>query len=269
MPVFYKYLPVDRKSYLSDALLRFTPPSALNDPYECLPGVTDEYESEGAEQFNDSFSGVKTLLNHLTLNGLDRKERRKVIRIREKEVKKIVRENSTTINDFFLKHVRAKVNIITGILSLSKRWDSSLMWSHYADSHHGFCVGFKEDHEWFSDYLLGPVKYLKNRPLLKSNSSEAENFAYYYIKSQDWEYEQEVRVISTLDKAARIVASDPYDISLFEVPHEAISEIILGLHCTEDLLLLAKQLSESYNIAIYKTMLSKQSFDLNRVLISA
>lgn len=29
-----------------------------------------------------------------------------------------------------------------GVVSFSKRNDSILMWSHYADSHKGFCIGF-------------------------------------------------------------------------------------------------------------------------------
>jgi len=39
MPIVYKYLPPDRKTYLDDELLRFTQPGALNDPFECIPIV--------------------------------------------------------------------------------------------------------------------------------------------------------------------------------------------------------------------------------------
>jgi hypothetical protein len=33
----YKYLPIERLSYLDNELLRFTQPTDLNDPFECLP----------------------------------------------------------------------------------------------------------------------------------------------------------------------------------------------------------------------------------------
>ena len=36
-----------------------------------------------------------------------------------------------------------------GVLSLSARSDSSVMWSHYADSHRGFLIGFSTEHEFF------------------------------------------------------------------------------------------------------------------------
>src|SRR5580700_1141217 len=36
----YKYLPAERISFLQDGLLRFSPPGALNDPFELLPGIT-------------------------------------------------------------------------------------------------------------------------------------------------------------------------------------------------------------------------------------
>lgn len=35
--IIYKYLPIERLSYLEDELLRITQPSDLNDPFECLP----------------------------------------------------------------------------------------------------------------------------------------------------------------------------------------------------------------------------------------
>ncbi len=35
--MYYKYLPIERLSYLDNELLRFTQPTDLNDPFECLP----------------------------------------------------------------------------------------------------------------------------------------------------------------------------------------------------------------------------------------
>ena len=38
----YKYVPAERKDYLDEnhQLLRFTQPGALNDPFECCPGLS-------------------------------------------------------------------------------------------------------------------------------------------------------------------------------------------------------------------------------------
>ena len=45
MTHIYKYLPAERDTYFKDALLRFSPPSELNDPYECLPVLSKEVEN--------------------------------------------------------------------------------------------------------------------------------------------------------------------------------------------------------------------------------
>jgi hypothetical protein len=53
-----------------------------------------------------------------------------------------------------------------GVVSLSSRCDSLLMWAHYSDSHHGYCLGF--DHEQFPKSLLcQPVIYSRRFPDVK------------------------------------------------------------------------------------------------------
>jgi len=45
-----------------------------------------------------------------------------------------------------------------GIIALSSRWDSILMWSHYANNHKGYCIGFDSkklvDSKMFSSFGL-------------------------------------------------------------------------------------------------------------------
>ena len=74
-------------------------------------------------------------------------------------------------NEFLVAEIDAKL----GVLSLSRRWDSSLMWSHYTSSHTGFCVGFDRDHEFFQQaarrtegtFICAPVQYSAIRPTIK------------------------------------------------------------------------------------------------------
>ena len=123
-----------------------------------------------------------------------------------------------------------KVNAESGILSLSERNDSILMWSHYADQHKGICIEFEELHERFLASRqpdLYQVRYGKSfydmnspdtyiYPLLeKIRSSDTINAAEIFellreiterkarsgiysalaTKAQDWEYEKEWRMI--------------------------------------------------------------------------
>ena len=104
-----------------------------------------------------------------------------------------------------IQHGIERVLLIRGVLSLSGRWDSVLMWSHYADEHKGICI------EYTCDPRLKPspkdVFYTGNRSILlsvvheayiqKSASAIDEIFdVYYFTKSKEWHYEQEKRLLN-------------------------------------------------------------------------
>lgn len=250
--ILYKYLPPERKTYLSDGLLRFTPPSALNDPYEVLPGISDE-------ALEESFTLVKSKYSEMP-----------------EHLRNLENDPSPFI-EYYLKQCMGKINNSLGILSLSESWNNPLMWSHYTDSHQGLCIGFNSKHSFFAVNKIGetkqgmialPVKYSDRRFVLtakKMNMKDVHDVL--YVKSLDWKYEKEVRVIATLDKAVKIVDATPFNISLFNVPHDAICEIIIGLRATQEIKESAMRLANELSISLYETVISRQTFKLERILI--
>jgi Protein of unknown function (DUF2971) len=82
-----------------------------------------------------------------------------------------------------------------GILSLSTKRDSILMWSHYANGHKGFCLEFDAEKEPFR--AARAVRYLRDRrsyrPFATSDKENAENLV--LAKYQDWDYEAEWRIV--------------------------------------------------------------------------
>lgn len=84
-----------------------------------------------------------------------------------------------------------------GILSLTSNYLNYLMWSHYANCHTGFCIGF--DTEAVYDTILGtlgPVIYQEDIPKMNLNGDVLE----FYIKqlstkSKVWNYEDEYRIV--------------------------------------------------------------------------
>ena len=87
---------------------------------------------------------------------------------------------------------------------------STLMWSHYADKHQGFCLKFRTGEYPFDAKTLNKVGYIKSgegakfpivTPLNSTPVLEAEiqNCALNIIceKHIDWEYEQEWRLVVT------------------------------------------------------------------------
>jgi len=94
-----------------------------------------------------------------------------------------------------------------GVVCLTSSWDNQLMWSHYAGSHTGICLGFKfSDLTWKDrDYfLLRPVQYSNITPIPMSKAwkdekkglpSEATATTFLRTKNPDWHYEKEWRII--------------------------------------------------------------------------
>ncbi len=83
-----------------------------------------------------------------------------------------------------------KINFKT--CSLSQNRNNKLMWSHYTDEHTGLCVGYK--------ILYLPSYVGKYEVEYKNvNLDEKDIFKsiidYWTVKSEDWEYEQEVRLL--------------------------------------------------------------------------
>ena len=91
---------------------------------------------------------------------------------------------------------------------LCTSYKNRLMWSHYADSHKGFCIeyDFSEPEDEILSKLPLPVVYSENRPLVPwkaaiDNSVENMEEAYAEIvmglltKDKEWEYENEWRIL--------------------------------------------------------------------------
>jgi len=80
-----------------------------------------------------------------------------------------------------------------GVLCFSLSWHNPLLWSHYADKHHGLALGFDVDEE-----ILKPVFYVEERPALKQINIEVAH-CLLFTKYSGWQYEQEARIFTTLE----------------------------------------------------------------------
>lgn len=111
------------------------------------------------------------------------------------------------------------------ILSLVARKNDILMWSHYADAHHGICIEFdlEADPKFFED--VRPVCYREHLPCLNlwqdSPQKKAEKSC--LTKSCHWSYEEEWRIID-MRNGPQVKPFAP----------EAISAVILGCRISEN-----------------------------------
>lgn len=85
----------------------------------------------------------------------------------------------------------------TGMLCLSADPGVPLMWSHYADSHAGVCLGFDPQVSYFA--IAQPVRYTRSRPIVDPTVQNKAQMldATLFTKSLDWAYEEEWRIVLT------------------------------------------------------------------------
>lgn len=110
-----------------------------------------------------------------------------------------------------------------------------LMWSHYADSHRGFCVRYEFPDDMFVGFstsrerilkFIHPVKYSDIKMSLSTVPSMEDGV---FTKSQEWQYENEMRLLYL-----NLKNDDDGKKDYPTIPCKgAIKEIYLGVKCSD------------------------------------
>lgn len=201
--ILYKYLSYNKGSelVLSDCTIKFTRPKDFNDPFDCKAVDISHWKSEDWIEFFSKEGYPVVEATKLATQAID---------------EKVTNENFVDfVNDF-------------GVFCLSEVNDDILMWSHYADHHKGFCVGFHIDNNnYFSEVYN--VNYEKIYPKLSASACKKEKARTIMLsKSCDWEYEREWRKIKCLKlpNGKRLSEIQPY-------PENLLASVIFGAKITE------------------------------------
>ncbi|AEJ02844.1 hypothetical protein Nit79A3_3106 [Nitrosomonas sp. Is79A3] len=245
----YKYVVPDRIDILKNQLIRFSQPSALNDPFELQPIFGEIFsENELRDMFKLNLNFLEEALNKQLLK-FPQKTRKKIIRqlllqakkdphVLQGEIDKVAPLLKNEISNFTPKAKKILSDVLqtVGILSLSEKLDHPLLWAHYAASHRGFTIEFKTDHEFFnrrrSDkdelFHLRKVRYVNNSLSTDITLSEMHGDDILATKDISWEYEAEWRIIAPLASANKTLERLDDKIYLYSVPSSSISSIIIG-----------------------------------------
>ncbi|SET43997.1 Protein of unknown function [Nitrosomonas marina] len=250
----YKFLSPERIDILNNKLIRFTQPSALNDPFELQPVFGEIFsDKEMDDMLKIDFKLVEEELNK-KLSHLQRRERKKLVKklvsqaqknpqTLQEEIKNIIPIIKNEMTNFTprAKEMFSDALQKIGILSLSEKANHPLLWAHYANSHKGFAIEFNTNHEFFnrrrSDndelFHLRKVKYIDklqgDRTLLQINGDDI-----FATKEISWEYESEWRILAPL-KDADVTVDGIDKIFLFSLPLSSISSIIIGALTSDNL----------------------------------
>lgn len=251
MSKIYKYASLNSTiAILKSGGVALSSPKDFNDPNDCS-FVQDKKDKEKIERLITDYFIYKIItelvsLNKLTLNKSSRailsglqKEMDAMKWILEKNpyfdripgfnlIAKMIGNKSKEIDALVVKakkDFQSKFDVAVNsakesalISCFSKRNNSILMWSHYANSHKGVCIEYdRPDSIDFKD-----VEYKNERPyihmykavshaialdILEKKESEDEITSYlketldpFFVKSSDWKYEEEVRCLYSKNK---------------------------------------------------------------------
>jgi hypothetical protein len=114
-----------------------------------------------------------------------------------------------------------------GVACFCRGITNPLLWSHYANSHLGFAIGYDPTHPFFGGdqglrlRFLHDVRYEDVAPSLDFYAPDELPMAAVLTKPTCWSYEQEVRMIT------------PQGNQLAEVPPDALKEVVFGARMKE------------------------------------
>lgn len=222
--IVYKYLPPSRIDVLEYSRIRFTQPALFNDPFETFPCFL-EYGpwllQTIHQQASDKFG--------------------------EKAAQQTLRQRQTLATQKLLDLPKILSKYFV-ILSLSKTRDNLLMWSHYAESHRGFVIGFDSSNQFLAPGNgktkdgLKSVHYSNKRYIVPKSGFQSldvpnlreANDRVFFTKGTYWKYEREVRILAHPNSADTVLpGSDGQDIYLFSFPTESVKEIIFGFQISK------------------------------------
>jgi len=231
----YKYLGASGIKTLRTGLLKFSPPSEFNDPFEMQPFLVnvapeDQVEKEFAERYESLVEdGYRKLPNPIQERATYEQyrafaEAKKIQTLQH--LKGLLHSMAPAMREKFL----ASINSTLGVFCMTEARDNLLMWAHYADKHRGFVLEFDREHPFFSrkrgpndefNQLL-PVLYSSARP--NDYLANLDVTSVFLTKSEEWRYEREWRILAPLSECTE----NRDGMHLYAFPPECVTGVILG-----------------------------------------
>lgn len=200
----YREFNVNSLQLLCDGQCYYADPLSFNDPLDCKPELDNDLRPKDVEVL------YLRLLEKNQVNEQKARNALQHIRYMSEEYN----DDGGTLSkvDFYVKLLVSEIQRLLsdelskqGVLSLGKKWNCPLMWSHYADEHRGICIEFSTVNSRFRK--LGPVRYNCPRIIKLSDvaawklrdceqAKESIHQTVFYSKAPSWRYEAEWRDIS-------------------------------------------------------------------------
>ena len=200
----YKYCSfgVNSLGLLSNEEVYYANPQSFNDPLDCDPTV----------QLDTDRASIEKLCIQMLAAAYGKPHALKAIADHQHMSTEYGNYNTDhKAEEYYVQRLGSEIKLLLdgemawlGVLCMAERWDSPLMWSHYADKHRGLCIEY--DLTENACPQIKPVDYSSPRSIKVTElmqwkfhkSAEAEQSVrdtYFFAKSSQWRYEKEWRHI--------------------------------------------------------------------------
>ena len=273
----YKYVPFDRIDIIENKCLCFSRPTSFNDPFDSKPHVkgfaspkdfdNNIFENEDVDNILDA-----TMNSHVAMKHLKQliPEFSTFIEKAKKDAKAVLKQHYLNANKTISTDISyTDLSKIVGILSLTTKYDNLLMWSHYAKDHTGFVIEFDATKPFFTEkhknelLNLKKVNYSKIRP--QSYLMDQEFEARFFVKSEEWVYEDEWRLLKAVSKT--FFKDDEQKHPLVSFNADIITAVILGCKMSEpnrsEIINKIQSTEHLQHIKIYQASEDEKEFKLN------
>jgi hypothetical protein len=171
---------IDQKIYCSD-------PSSVNDPWDFQPWFDYRPMLNNPENLERMFGFFRTAAGPEVVNNPLRPIFEEHLRNNPDALQRFIDKSSAGLGEELCKR---------RLYCLTPLPDSTLMWSHYAASHTGICLEFGTDNQLFGAALA--VRYSPTYPEWTPQDARERHLTQLILtKSDDWQYEQEYRLIAS------------------------------------------------------------------------
>jgi len=234
-------------------------PSDFNDPFDCK--ITKNHHSLNTPEKIDKYieKGIQNNIEYLRAQGRDIEAEKKQLWKRLQNLDEYQKEHEEINSEYIDKYL--------GVLSLSGRWNSILMWSHYGNLHRGYCIGLCEEKLRNSGYFGkgGNVIYTNEIPFidpLEDQDIVKTSFYQTHFKAKDWDYEEEYRLTKLFyDKP------DEEPNRLIKIPDSCLKEVVIGLRTPKEHREEIIDECKKRKIDVYQAIKENYKFKIDRVLI--
>ena len=258
--LIYKHTTVDGCTRILESnTIRVTQPSALNDALECRPalrGIADEQglralaPSKGVvdhmveEEIGNVLSQIPPELRAQLPPHVDDEFLRILVRRSgvAETAQRITLAVAEALGPFVGPLLHDGVNDNVGVMSFTARVDSASMWDRYSDGNRGVAIVLDDAHVFFhprpeqpdNPMNLKRVTYVPARTPKHMVDLDVDEL--FFLKTKDWEYEQEVRMVRLLRDAWSMGAKDQagHEVFVVDLPTEVVRGIVYGLRTSAE-----------------------------------